>query len=247
MTLLRLSFPAIVLLLLAACAQTVVPAPKSGAHYLQEGETFFEQENYADAIASWEKVRETYTSPEMTAIADYRIAEAHYLNQDYLEAALAFESFIKQHPDHDKHADALYHLGRSYFEQMLSPDLDQTATRNARTTFTNFLRRYPKDKRVDELRELIDACTTRLAEHELYVGRFYLRTDSYAAAVKRLVAIPTTYPGFNELDTVYLYLGQAYLRNGQRTEAAETFNTLYKLFPSSKAVDKARKTLAEEY
>jgi len=236
-----------VLLLLPACAQTVVPAPKSGAHYLQEGDTFFEQENYTDAIAAWEKVRETYTSPEMTATADYRIAEAHYLNQDYLEAALAFESFLQQHPDHEKHADALYYLGRSYYEQMLSPDLDQTATRNARTTFTNFLRRYPKDTRADHVRDDIAACTARLAEHELYVGRFYLRTDNYFAAIKRLAAIPTTYPGFTDLDIVYLYLGQAYLRNGQRAEAAETFNTLYKLFPSSKAVDKARKTLAKEY
>jgi len=234
-------------LLLAACAQTVVPTPKSGDHYLQEGDTFFENENYSDAIASWEKVRDTFQSAELTATADYRIAEAHYLNQDYLEAATAFEGFLKQHPEHPRYVDALYYLGVAYFEQVLSKDRDQTATKNARLTLRNFVSRYPKDKRVTKAEQIISACTMRLAEHELYVGHFYLRTDNYVAAVKRLTPIPEAYPGFPELDQVYLYLGQAHLRAGQRPEAVEVFNTLYAKFPGSKAVSKARKTLAKEY
>jgi len=234
-------------LLLAACAETVVPTPKSGQHYLQEGDEFFEKENYSDAIASWEKVRDTFQSADLTATADYRIAEAHYLNRDYLEAATAFESFIKQHPDHPRNIDALYYLGIAYFEQVLSADRDQTATQNARLALRNFISRYPEDKRAAKAREVIASCTQRLAEHELYVGRFYLRTDHYAAAVKRLSPIPAAYPDFPELDRVYLYLGQAHLRAGQRTEAVEVFNTLYAKFPDSKAVVKARKTLAKEY
>ena len=234
-------------LLLSACAQTVVPTPKSGQAYFAEGETFFEEENYADAIASWERVRDSFQSPELTATANYRIAEAQFLNQDYLAAAISFEEFIKQYPDHPQHADALYFLGVSYFNQILSKDRDQLATENARLTLSNFIGRYPNDKRVGKAREMIDACTARLAEHELYVGRFYLRTKEYAAAVKRLTPIPYTYPGFPDLDMVYLYLGQAHLRAGQRQEAVEAFNTLYRLFPDSKAVVKARKTLAKEY
>jgi len=234
-------------LFLVACSQTVVPTPRTGQHYFAEGEKFYEQENYLEAIASWEKVRESFHSPELTAEADYRIAEARFHNEDYLEASIAFDAFLEQHPDHAHHADALYYLGIANFRQLLTPDRDQTATRNARTALKNFTARYPKDPRAEEARTITNQCTARLAEHELYIGRFYLRTDHFQAAIGRLADIPKDYPDFPSLDLVYLYLGQAYLRNDQRAEARDTFNKLYKQFPDSKAVIKARKTLAEEY
>ena len=52
----RLSILA-VCLLITACAQTIVPAPKSGQHYFKEGESFYEEQNYLDAIASWDSSR----------------------------------------------------------------------------------------------------------------------------------------------------------------------------------------------
>ncbi len=234
------------LLAIAACTQ-VVPPPKSADHYFQEGEDFFSRNMYQDAIASWEKVRDTYQSPELTARAELKIAEAHYLAGNYLEAAAAFEAFLKQRPDADEKGEILYLLGMSHFKQVLSIDRDQTSTRNALATFENLRSRFPDHSKGAEVAELILRCRENLAAHELYVGTFYLRTKRFTSAVGRLTGIPGSYPDFARLDETYYRLGVAQLRAGSREEAVASFNTLFRRWPESTFIRKAQKILAEEY
>ena len=117
-------------LLLSACAE-VVPAPRTADYYLNEGQGFFADERYEDAIASWQKVRDNFYSTEMNAQAEFKIAEAHFLAEQYLEAAVAYEAFLKNHPEHGKVPDVLFQLGLCYINQMVEKDQDQTATRQA--------------------------------------------------------------------------------------------------------------------
>lgn len=236
-----------VLLFIAACAPTRVPPPRTADYYLQEGEKFFDSKLYEEAIASWEKVRDSYYSPELNILAEMKIAEAHFLAGNYNEAAAAYEDFLKQHPDHEQIPQILYRLGMSYYEQILSHDRDQTATRNALATYKNLVKRFPKDPRAEEAKVYIDRCIDRLAEHELYVGRFYLRTGHYEAAINRLKDIFSLYPNYYRRDRVFFYLGQAYLGNGNRDAAVKAFNSLFKEFPRSEHIIEAQRILEKQY
>jgi outer membrane protein assembly factor BamD len=239
----RLLFLAFLLRLTPACSSAKTPPTKTAEEYLLEGERLFEKGQYSEAIASWEKVREAFYSPELNVLAELKIAEAHFLAKDYVEAAAAYEDFLKQHPDHPRTAEVFFQLGMSFYHQMLTIDRDQTATHNALVTFETLLKRFPDDPKSEEARALAAHCRDRLAEHELYVGRFYLRTGQYQAAIKRLQGIFTRYPDFPNLDQAYLYLGQAYLKNGEHQQAAAAFNALIKAFPQSEHLAEAQKHL----
>jgi len=243
----RLLLPVALLLLATACTPSVVPPPRTADYYLQEGEGFFEKELYEDAIASWEKVRDTYYSPELNILAELKIAEAHFLAGDYVEAAAAYEDFLKQHPDHERTPQVLYQLGMAYYNQILSADRDQTATRSALVTFDTLKKKYPTDPKIEEVTALAARCRDRLAEHELYVGRFYLRTKQYQAAINRLKGIFTLYPNYFFRDKAYYYLGQAYLESGERQLAVATFNTLFHEFPRSEYIIEAQKIVEKQY
>lgn len=243
----RLALGAAAVLILAACTSAIVPPPKSADYYFQEGERLFEKELYQEAITNWEKVRDSFYSPELTALAELKIAEAHFLAGHYLEAAAAYEDFLKQHPDHEQTPQILFQLGMSYFHQMLSPDRDQTATRAARATFENLLKRFPDFARAEEARGLVRQARDRLAAHEVYVGRFYLRTREYRAAVDRLEDAVRRFPEYRRRDELLYYLGLAHLRAGDRQATATAFNTLFQEFPDSKYVPEAQKALAKEY
>ncbi|OHB33800.1 MAG: hypothetical protein A2X84_06040 [Desulfuromonadaceae bacterium GWC2_58_13] len=237
----------VVLLLATACSSTVVPPPKTADYYLQEGETFFDQGRYDDAIANWEKVRDSYYSPELNILAEMKIAEAYFLSGRYVEAATAYEDFLKQHPENPRTSEILFQLGLSYFNQILSPDRDQTTTRNALATFTDLQNRFPDFPRQYELKEKIAQCRDRLADHEVIVGNFYLRTDKYQAAVNRILPVFSQYPNYSKKDEAYFYLGHAYLMLEKRQQAADAFNTLYREYPSSKYVLAAQKLVEKEY
>ncbi len=235
------------LMLLSACDPTIVPPPRTADHYFKEGENFFDQHRYEDAVASWKKVRDSYYSPELNKLAELKIAEAQYLSDNFEEAAASYSAFVKEHPRDERLADALYFQGMSYYKQMLSKDRDQTATVNALQTFRRLTRDYPKDKRIEEVGVLIQRTRNRLAEHEVYVGRFYLRTGNYQAAINRLRGILEEYPNYYYRDEAFFYLGTAYLKLQQKKEAAATFNTLFEQFPGSKYIIKSQKILEKNY
>jgi TolA-binding protein len=49
------------------------------------------------------------------------------------------------------------------------------------------------------------------------------------------------YPDYAHRDRVYFYMGQAYLKIGERRQADAAFNTLFNEFPQSKYIKEAQK------
>lgn len=241
---------AIVTLLLAlpACAPpTVVPPAKQASVYFEEGESFYEQGLYQDAIASWERVRDSYYSPELNILAELKIAEAHFLAGQYIEAAAAYEAFLKSHPEHAKVPDVLFQIGLSYTNQMGSKDQDQGTTRSALNAFETLKQRFPKDRRIEEAQIYIDRCLNQLAANEVVVAEYYLNAKQYKAAINRLEGVFKKYPNYYDRAEAYYLLGQAYLLAGEKVKASEAFNTLYDQFPQSQHILGAQKFIDKNY
>ena len=224
---------AALLLALSACAQTKLQQPRNAQYYFEQGETYFDQGLYDKAIESWQKVRESFYSPELNALADLKIADAHYAAKEYIEAAAAYDDFLKQHPNNERTPEILYKLGMSYYKQILSYDRDQTATHNALATFQSLTKLYPGLARSKEVSPLIEHCRTLLAEHDFYVGRIYLKLGHPHAAIDRFKDLTVRFPDYPHLDKVYYFLAKAYLKKGDRDEAAAAFKTLRTRYPAS--------------
>lgn len=229
--------------LLGACSSSKVPPTRSAGYYFKEGERLFEKGLYEDAVASWEKVRDSYYSPELNILAELKIAEAYFRSEQYAEAAAAYELFLKNHPDNEKSESVLYHLGLAYFKQVLPANRDQTAAHNAIVTFRNLLKLYPQTSYRDEVENYLRFCRNRLALHELNVARFYVRTEKPDAAIGRFETILSKYPDFKNREQLYFLMGQAYLQKDNKEKAVEAFNHLYSQYPESELIPKAQKAL----
>jgi len=244
--LLTLTFVPALLLVLAGCASAPQPT-KTAETYFKEGDEFYASRNYEDAIAQWKRVKESYSSPELTTMAELKIADAQFDNGDYIEAAASYEEFRKLHPTNEKSEYALYRLSLCHFNQIHGIDTDQTAVKNAVTLFESFLKSYPKSSYVEEVRAKLDVCRMKQVQYEIYVGRFYLRSGRYTAAIKRLDAALTNYPKSPFHDETLYYLGEAYLLAGERDKGRAAYSRLYSEFRNSKYVEKARSIMEKNY
>ena len=232
------------LLLLTACAAKPEPQQDAG-YYFQEGEAFFAEGRYKDAVASWEKVRDSYLSPELNTLTELKIAEAHFLNEEYVEAAVAYEAFLKNHPDHARIPDVLYQLGLSYMYQILKPDQDQTSTVSALKAFNSLQERFPNDRRMQEVKIYINRCQNQIADSELNIGQFYLRTKYYSAAINRIEGLLKKYPSYYQGDKAYFFLVKAYLITGEDDKADAVFNILLKDYAGSDFTADAQQLIEE--
>lgn len=231
--------------LLAGCATKIIPTGKKAQHYAEQGEYFLQNEDYEDAIAAWEKVRDSFHSPELNILAELKISEAYYLNEQYPEATAACESFLKNHPNHPETPTVFYRLGLSYYMQMLSADRDQTASKNAVITFRNLLKRYPDFEQKQDVELRIRSARARLAEHEVIVGRFYLRTEKPLAAQKRFEYLRKNYPDYTPPDHLLYDIGEAYLQLGDREKAIEAFDLLKAKYPEGDYLEEMAELLQE--
>lgn len=238
----RSIFSAALLIFLAGCA-TTAPQSTSPDALFKEGEKLYSGKKYEEAIDTWKKVKELTSAPDLTAQADLKIADANFANKNYIEAAAGYEDFRKFHPDNEKAPFALYRIGLCYYNQITGIDTEQTPVKNAVTMFESFLRHYPSSEFVAEVKEKLEASRTKQLEYEIYVGRFYYRTEKYQAAVNRLEDALVNFPGLKINDETLFYLGRAYLGMGNRTKGKEVLSRLVKEYPASRFLPEAMKSL----
>ncbi len=230
-------------LLLQGCAGPKISGTPDEMY--QNGETAFKKGNYEEAITLWKKVKESYQTPELTARAEINVADAYYLNKDYIEAAAAYEDFRKLHPSHERAGYALYRQGLSHYHQINGIDTDQTPVKNALVTFQSYLKLYPGGEFTAEATEKVQDCRDKQLQYELYVGKFYLKTGKTVSAIARFEGALRAFSGLPRCEEVLYLLGKSYQEADQKPKAREAFERLIKEYPESRYVAYARRAIVD--
>lgn len=233
------------LFLLGACA--TAPAPvKTPETYFKEGESAYSARRYEEAIAQFKKVKESYSNPELSARAELKIADAHFENGAFIEAAAAYEDFRKLHPSNEKIPYALYRLALSHYNQISGIDTDQTSVKNAVHYLDMFLAQFPGSEYAADAKAKLADCKAKELAYENYVGNFYLRTKKYPAAIKRLNEALQRFPGQPGLGETLFNLEQAYRKSGDTARADEVAQKLAAEYPAQLREGKFEKAGAVE-
>lgn len=186
-----------------------------------------------------------YRPDAKLALGDTYISEGS--TESLLLGANEFREFLTFYPTHQRADYAQLQLARSFAEQMLAPERDQTATRDAIREIEIFLQRFPNSPLMPEARKLEREARDRLSEASYRVGFFYYRLKYYAGAIDRFREVLKTDPGYTNRDALYFHLAESLYRSQppQKAEALPYYERLVKEFEKSEYLPEAQKRIAE--
>jgi outer membrane protein assembly factor BamD len=215
-----------------------------------KGMSELKADNFPEATKYFTYVKNKFPFSIYATLAELRMADTNVAEGKYLEAIDGYKQFLKFHPTHPEVTGGYvsYRICDGYVEQIPSDwflvppshEKDQGATRDALRELSTFVRSYSKSTYLSKVRGLYRKCMRKLADHELYVARFYLERDKPRATTLRLETLLQKYPDAGADPEVMLLLGQTYLKLNERKKAQETFANLVRKYPNDAYAAKAK-------
>jgi outer membrane assembly lipoprotein YfiO len=232
---LRAPVPALALCLLLlspGCSAKLSKQTNLGAaELLAIGEKKAEQKKYSDAAEAFQLLIERYPTSPLAARAQFGLAQNRMLDGSDVEAEVAFDDFLRLYPGDARVPDALFLKGELLARQVLSPERDQTKTREAVKAYLRFLEKEPSSPRAAEATRKIRDLRSRLARHEVAVVSNYMARKLYESAAARARRALAEFPDVPETPALMTLLAEALEKEGLKDDAAEARKVLAEKFP----------------
>ncbi len=181
-------------LLAAGCGGLQVAPDTPPEELYRMAREALEEKRFDEAKTLGDRIRDEFPFSRYATEAELLAADASFADAKYEEAAAAYRSFEELHPTNERVPYAVYRRGAAYDHLSLPEDRDQTATRRAAEAFTKLLNAYPESEFAPEARGRLVELRSRLAAHELYVARYYIRKKRTPAALQRLRGLVQEFP-----------------------------------------------------
>jgi len=244
---------------ISSCTATKSSLRESQENYLESvklnfkaGEDLLKKQDFDKAIAYFQFVRSKYSFSQYASLSDLRIADTKYAQKKWLDAASAYEIFIRLHPRHEEVAYATFRLGASYFNAVpgdffLWPDSssrDQSFTKEALSALDSFIYQFPESVYQEEASRMRAKLFSKLAQANLHIAGYYQHRNRHEAAIARYLNVNELYPESEEAaESLYkaARIVQHDLKDSAR--AQEIYNQLVEQKPESSFAKKARSEL----
>jgi outer membrane protein assembly factor BamD len=222
----------------AGCASnkldTAALNPDPPSKMYADADAMMAKGNFSDAAKEFENVdRDHPYSPEarksivMAAYAYYRAGKSP-------EAIASAERYVALHPG-TKEAPLAYHIiASAYYDDMKTPNRDQTPARKALEALKTLKTRYPESEYAQNADNRLRIVQDNLAASEMEIGRYYLKQNNYVGAINRFKTVVSDYQTTAHVEEALARLTECYMALGITKEAQNAAAVLGHNYPDSK-------------
>ncbi len=212
---------------------------------LKDAEDDIAGKRYLMAIDKLKSIKNKFPYSKLAATAQLRVADCYYLEELFIEAAVAYEIFRDLHPKHEQVDYAIFRIGASYYNQLPSNvDRDVSMASKAIEAFEELAKLYPNSQYSAEGRSLLKESFEALAAKEIYIADFYYKQDQFSSASGRYENVIKQYPQTSYLETAYYGVARSYGKlSDKQDEATQAYKNYLEKFPEGKFAKNAERWL----
>ena len=246
---------AVLVLALSACAKKA-PAVKYESQAEQEyvgGVEALDSRDFPDAQKILERVRTKYPYSKYGALAELRLADLRYEQGKFIEAADAYQTFVKIDPSSPQVDYAAYRAAMSrwadapteffLFPPVYERDLAQIS--KAADGLASFVEKFPDSRYAPDAREKLRKARDILASRDWYAFEFYKQREKWQGAAFRLEKLMKDYPDSTREPEALFQLADMYVKLSERFKAQKALQTIIVKYPASAQRGPAEKLLAD--
>ncbi len=225
--------------LITGCGKEEVSLSDSAKADFIKAKEYIDAGLYSSANLFLEKFSTKHPYSQHIAAAELLRIYAAFKNEEYILSETLATRFISSHPNHPDISYAQYILSMSYLKETVASQRDPAPTRLAVAAFEKLIHDYPKSDYLPAARTHLQSLKNKLAEHELYIGKYYFDHERFVAATNRFQEIVKKYQTSPAIEEALYYLAASFASLHLTDSARDSAVLLRHNYPKSAWSEKA--------
>ena len=228
--------------------QVYEPSQKIDPYILyREGLVEFEKNNYFYANKKFSEAELNFEKVELAAKSAIMSCFSLYGINFYQEALENLERYLKTYPSDKNVVYAHYLIAIIYFEQISDEKKDLNPLLKANKKIDFFISNYPNTDYAIDLKFKKDLIQNQLAAKELFISKYYIKTQKWVPAINRLKIIIEDYDKTIFVEEALHRLVEIHYHLGLEDEAKKYAKILGYNYNTSEWFEQSYKILNKDY
>ncbi len=211
-----------------------------GLDAMRKGDFFFAAKKFSEAEKILPIIEHSAKALLMSSYCFYSI-------NFYEEAISSLENFLRKYPADQNIEYASYLIALSNYEQILDEKKDLDPLLKTKKIIEDYIKKYPNNDYSLDLKFKLGLIQNQLAAKEIYVAKYYIKTQKWIPAINRLKVVVNNYEETIFIEEALHRLVEIYYNLGLIGEAEKTAKILGYNYNSSKWYENSYSLLNKNY
>ena len=227
--------------------ETVVPSDERMAKIYKEAIEEFNDSQLYVAAQKFLEAERAYPQSEWAGKSAIMASYSYYLINFYSDSIQIAERYIKTYPIDKFIPYAHYIIAMCYYEQILDEQKDLGPLLMSQQKLLFIYENFPETDYALDASYKLELINDQLAKKEMSIGRYYMKTEKWIAAINRFKTVVQKYDTSVYVEEALHRLVEIYYRVGLIEEAKKTAAVLGYNYQSGEWYKRSYKLFNKEY